>query len=140
MEETLVSLEIAKLLKEKGFQQLCFYYYDKDGKINEPFLENGSSTDVDFKVSLTDLLENHNFKYNYYTAYSAPTQSLTQKWIREVHNIHIIIDFNPTKDNGWYYCMVNIITNIPNFSNETFASYEEALEEGIKQALQLINN
>ena len=140
MEETLVGLEVAKLLKENGFQEFCFYYYDKNGKINEPFLENGSSKDVEFKVTLTDLLENHNYIYNYYLTYSAPTLSLAQKWLREVHNIHIIIDFNPTKDNNWYYCVLNIATNTPNSSSETFVSYEEALEESIKQALLLINN
>ena len=153
MEETLVGLEVAKLLKENGFHISSIVKAVYTSEYEElPYINNVSlhydDEGWDFPDKETYL--NHievihwknavNFDRYSHPYWLAPTQSLAQKWLREVHNIHIIIDFNPTKDNGWYYCMVNIITNIPNFSNETFASYEEALEEGIKQALQLINN
>ena len=63
MKEQLISFETAKLAKEKGFNRQCFYYYDKTEKLIEPYEENGSSTDVEFRVNLTDLLDNYNGGY-----------------------------------------------------------------------------
>lgn len=136
MKEQLVSFETAKLAKEKGFKELCFYYYDNKGKLEEPYLENGSSTDVEFRVDLSDLLENHNWKW--YNKCSAPTQSLLQKWLREVYGIHINIDFGLQ----WGYQLIHIGSSI-SFSEEfidgeNWLSYEEALEAGLQIALNLI--
>jgi len=62
MEESTVSFETAKLDKEKGFNQGRFNYpkYDEEGNV-------------------------HFIGFN--KGYSAPTQSLLQKWLREKHNI-----------------------------------------------------
>jgi len=63
-----------------------------------------------------------------------PTQSLLQKWLRENHNIHIVI--SPT--------MGAIIVELLNpaltwGSIPPQKSYEEALEAGLIEALKLIN-
>ena len=73
IQEALVSFPVAKQLKEAGFEVKCFYKYNKDSKLEEPYLENGSSTDVEFRVDLTDLLENWNNKHISREMYSAPT-------------------------------------------------------------------
>ena len=76
-----------------------------------------------------------------------------QKWLREVHKIHIepqyswLLDENKkTRDDvvWWYY----IYPNYPHggrrktFSHEIgeLSTYEEALEKGLYQALKLIKN
>ena len=113
MKEQLISFDTAKLAKEGGFNIPCFYYYE-DNNLKEPYLENGSSTDVDFRVDLTDLLENMNNKHLSGDFVSAPTQSLLQKWLREVRNIHIRVDDFIDDETGieWDYEIVIIGTGL----------------------------
>lgn len=132
MIEQEISLETATLAKSKGFKELCLCYYS-DGTLQEPYLENGSSTDTDFRVDLSDLLEQHNNIYHF--TYSAPTQSHLQTWLREEHNMHIWIV--PISLNNYKRCY----QNGPSYawSNNGFKTYEEALEDGLIQCLNLVN-
>ena len=82
---TIVDFEIAKLLRLKSFQDPCFYYYMETGKLCEPYLENGS---MDFRVDLTDLLDDSNSKYTP-TTYSAPTIAEVVMWLYETFGIYI---------------------------------------------------
>ena len=64
----------------------------------------------------------------------APTQSYFQKWLRDVHKIHIGIDYDST---GWGF----FITDMNNTSGEInwskdYETYEEALEAGFKIVLR----
>lgn len=153
MEEQLISFKTAVLSKEKGFEELCFYYYNKLGKLEEPYDENGSSTDVEFRVDLTDLLKNYNFKHNYYIQYSAPTQSLLQRWLREEHKIHIEIKPVPFGQDYFKWIYKIGLMGISNFENisrknsystlakqneKYFDTYEESLEAGLFEVLLLI--
>jgi hypothetical protein len=83
--------------------------------------------------------------YPFYTYPNVPTQSLLQKWLREVHDIDVFINRD-----GMFrkesYCIF-IHDNIKNISrlrpldNDVFSgysTYEEALEVGLYQALLLI--
>lgn len=85
IEPTYVSLKQAQWLKEKGFNIPCLYYYDQ-GKLTEPYLENGSSTDVEFRVDLSDLLE-HFSKHS--KRISAPEQWQVVEWLFIKHKIYI---------------------------------------------------
>jgi hypothetical protein len=140
MEEIYISFETSKLAKEKGFEELCFYHYTKQGKLIEPHLENGSSTDVEFNVELNELLENHNYKH--WDKYSAPTQSLLQKWLREKHGAYVEVSINTEyKYNIIIFFKGEFIYIRDNKNNEVsqYNKYEEALEEGLYEALKLIN-
>jgi hypothetical protein len=97
---TSVSFELAKLLKEKGFKQPCFYYYDIKGKLHEPYLENGSSSDVEFSVYLTDLLKYHNSYPTQHT--SAPIISEVVMWLYEKNGIWISVIQNEYEDKFQY--------------------------------------
>lgn len=88
-----VTFEQAKWLKEKGFAELCFYYYE-NGKLVEPYLENGSSTDVEFRVDLSDLLEYFN---KWSKRISAPEQHQVVEWLRVNHVIWVLIDIDDVK-------------------------------------------
>lgn len=77
MTEEFVTLETAKLLKEKGFKEDVFTFYEVD------------CVESDMILSETyDESENFNEKND---CLSAPTQSLAQKWLRETKNIHICV-------------------------------------------------
>lgn len=73
--EDYVSYEVAKLLKEKGFDEPCLYYY-KDG--------------IYYKDGVLMFSPSLRGRNSYQTdTYSAPTHQMAMKWLREVHNIDI---------------------------------------------------
>ena len=129
MKEQLISFETAKLAKEKGFDEICLNYFYSDstssGNICESKFEIRNSTEHRFifiKVECT-----------------APTQSLLQKWLRENHGIHINIDFGLQ----WGYQLIPVGWYGEKFSEnfidgKDWLSYEQALENGLLQALKLI--
>lgn len=79
--EDYVSFETAKLLKEKGFDLECDYLY-VDGEIRraQGYACNWNSGET----ILTD----------YVNECSAPTLQMAMKWLREVHNIHVVPKFD----------------------------------------------
>jgi hypothetical protein len=107
-----VSLEVAKLLEEAGFNWGCREYYPT------------------------------NFLTNRYKEYAKPTLDVAQRWLREVKNISV--DISSTCYSGWEYIIRKI--NQLNHKDNTilaltacrFYTYEEALEAGIKKALEII--
>ena len=129
MTEEFVTLETAKLLKEKGFKEDVFTFYEVD------------CVEGDMILSETyDESENFNEKND---SLSAPTQSLAQKWLRETKNIHICVyncacgyGYEISKaDNGTH--MASSVYKGTN-DGEEWDSYEEALEAGLQEALKLI--
>ena len=117
--DTLISFETAKLAKEKGFiiPTLCYFRYDEK----------------QCKGDLLDWNEDVGF-------YSRPTQSLLQKWLRDTHNIYLIVIPSYTDDNllkSKYYFEISHIRKLKQFHGD-FKTYEEALEEGLKTALNLL--
>ena len=127
MEEQLISFKTAKIAKEKGF------YSDKIGFTKQYYNNDGShiyeGNDENFKIP-------------------APTQSLLQKWLREIHSINICISFKPNIKK-WdfipYFMSINqkeyvaYYINYFTINNERkYDTYEEALEEGLYQTLLLI--
>lgn len=62
-----------------------------------------------------------------------------QKWLREVHNLHIRIWYNFLTDKWRVEYIADIKQNVLNSGNEDeFATYELALEQGLQEALKLI--
>ena len=127
--EDYVSYEMAKLLKEKGFDELCPTFYE----IDEP------NSGPKYSEKLGWFLHN---SYDYSDRHgkmiiSAPTLQMAMKWLREVHKLHVDIDpsegdWNPTvitlKD---WTCAVKFGDNIP-----IQDSYEQACEAAIKYCLE----
>ena len=111
MKEQLISFQLAKLAKEKGFDW-----------------RNIEILEVKSKSAFLD----------------STTQSLLQKWLREIHKIHInvwfkgdiIYDYNSL---DWCYEIKSLKENFSMIENRTnFKSFEQALEESLYQALLLI--
>lgn len=133
MKEELVSLETARVANEKGFTWECERYFnDKDEMWT--YVNWGEG-----------LYEGSCFR---------PTQSLLQKWLRELHNIDVVISPERFKD-GVNYCVQaqkwDLSSNPelnPNFivkgsywfnDNGEYPTYELALEKGLQEALKLID-
>lgn len=136
MKEQLISLETAQLAKEKGFDWECIESYDPVNSELYPvgLLSNNPVT-----------LENFLIDYNYYDNHiSAPTQSLLQKWLREKHNFSLLATVD-TYESGDYSFEIwkTLVGEEPYMKMESstnWETYEQALEEGLKEALKLINN
>lgn len=69
-----------------------------------------------------------------------PTQSLLQRWLREEKGVHISIEYEWLEGVEWTYWWLakKVIdgTNIKDHYNEAFSTYELALEDGLKYALE----
>lgn len=130
MKEEFVTLETARLLKERGFNEAVFTFYES--KCAEGDLELFESYEA----------ENFNANIDYL---SAPTQPIAQKWLREAKNLHITIIRNAC-GYGYDICKADNGTHItdgifdgPNDGGQ-WDTYEEALEVGIQEALKLIQS
>lgn len=126
MTEEFVTLETAKLLKEKGFKEDIFTFYELD------------CVEGDMILSETyDYSDNFNKKDD---CFSAPSQYLAQKWLRETKNLHIEISY--MYENYWIYDILTIpnhdLVGLSDRPIIHYKSYEEALEAGIQEALKLI--
>lgn len=129
MTEEFVTLETAELLKEKGFKEDVFTFYEVD------------CVEGDMILSETyDESENFNEKND---CLSAPTQSPAQKWLRETKNIHICV-YNCACGYGYEISKADNGTHITSSVYEgpddggEWDTYEEALEAGILEALKLM--
>lgn len=137
MEDTTISYETAKLAKEKGFNIIVNKYYKSQNLL---VLKDG------IEIFLLDNIEQIDYSHiSYCDLYLAPTQSLLQKWLREVHNIFITIEVDMTLEPKFCYC-ISSYKDFGEWKNEisprTYSdlerTYELALEKGLKQALLLI--
>lgn len=121
MEDEIISFKIAKLLKEIiDFPWNIPNWYSKKGSLN---------------YSHTAGNEFHLLK-----GIPAPTQTCLQRWLRENYDIHIFIE--PFGDPTLYYEWT-IISNLFEKEEEddiNFASYEEALESALQEALNLVKS
>ena len=127
MTEELVTLETAKLLKEKGFNEYCENIIDINNMLRKTLYR------------INDDLPKQCF--------SRPTQSIAQKWLREIRGVYVYVepvigkrwtlsfcDFNvPTEESDW---MENEINKGNGY--KVYVTYEEALEAGLQEALKLI--
>lgn len=135
--EDYVSFETAKLLKEKGFQQLqdnCRYF----------------TTEMIYSINVDDNGEHHFVHqypagvYNKDNYIAAPTLQMVMKWLREVHNLHCDIGYDFRV--GWKNKItslketvidhdIEMKTYLP-YKTVNYPSYEDACEDAIKYCLK----
>lgn len=127
--EDYVSLEVAKLLKGKGFNEYCGAYYHLIWKY--------MTEEECFEVAPDYGFRN---KDNGYRA-GAPTMYEAQKWLREKHNIHLDVRctaYCKPLNRCDYMCEVSALSYHTFSDTKVFHRYEEALNAGILEALKLI--
>lgn len=133
--------EVAKLLKDKGFNEYCLKnYWSSDKELHDWKWELSYNRNSD---------ENRNTK-----DCAAPTQQMAMKWLREEHQLHISVDVSPiygkVKDEKgrntcgllyWHYMASGEWVNEKYNPNQkafivSAKSYEDAVEEALKYSLE----
>jgi hypothetical protein len=118
LKEDYVSFEVAKLLKEKGFDEPLKRFYNSEGQRGISSYYNWNQTDSD---------------------YSCPTLQMAMKWLREKYYIYA----DPIKQGNyndcseyytWIVARMGIIHR--NSSVADKLSYEEAVEAALKYSLE----
>lgn len=115
IEEQFVSFDTAKMLKEAWFDVPCTSQYT-EGKC----------------------IWNVGYPYNFNQdefGYSRPTQALAARWLREAHNIDVMVD---VYNRDYYVCNVYKNKHLMIIRNIVTSSCEKALEEGLCEAIKLI--
>lgn len=118
--EDYVNFEVAKLLKEKGFDECTLLSYDKNGDNKDalrPFLE--SEGDV-----------------------RRPTLQMAMKWLREKHNL-FVFPF-PQMNTNKFWVEIYQLSNSQEWENlycesidlQDYPLYEQACEAGIRYCLE----
>lgn len=129
VKEAYVSFDVAKLLKNKGFDGDCenechMFYHEMTDRIM-PIMEIGMVPDYD-------------------TVYFAPTHQMVMAWLREAYGIHVsaipcakqhtivwqqnIINLKPIKEGGMFLQLEP--------HRKDYNSYEEAVEAALKYSLE----
>lgn len=127
MKEQLISFKTAKLAKEKGFDPECnlsdYAFGTFDGVFKQKTLACRHAMIFSRWINDQEKI-------------SAPTQSLLQKWLREEHGVHVcsISQYNTNRWFQHYYVTINGKT----LDELEFETYEEALEAGLYQSMELI--
>jgi hypothetical protein len=133
MKEQLVDLKTAKRAKKAGFKERCHYFFNEG---------SGWEVQEDYMLRQDKIIE-------------APTQSLLQKWLREEKNVVVEVTFNSSlfrrlheaahkKTSLNYHWIIFTNTSDPEFiynnfySDDTFETYEEALEQALQKALKMV--
>ena len=120
--EDYCNFEIAKLLKEKGFNEPCTHYYPNEKSL------------VDLGYSQYHHTQNHELL----DEYAAPTLQMAMKWLREVHKCFIEIkEYFDIKQYQAFVSKYGKTTYCePDWFHPICNSYEEACEAAIKYCLE----
>jgi hypothetical protein len=118
--EDYVSFEIAKLLKEKGFNEPTLAYAYGNNMMNyysRPRITDIQSIEVG-KIPM-------------------PTLQMAMKWLREVHNIKVNVFYN-NSNYAIEYFEPNTQTGVGKFVfiGDGYKSFEQACEAAIKYCLE----
>ena len=113
--EDYCSFGLSKLLKEKGFDEPCCGIWHVNNKLFELHYE---------PLDYSELREERLL---------APTHQMAMKWLREKHNLHIEVIYNPYYEE-YKGCMYKTIGEY-NYT-EFYSTYEEAVEAALKYVLE----
>ena len=122
--EDYVSFETAKLLKEKGFDELCNMGYDEKEQLIP--LANWRNTALDKFEGVSAKV-------------TVPTLQTAMKWLREIHNLYIEVSLNCDRENKNAKIFDASIFNLQNQRYKKLSNiqgYEEACEVSIKYCLE----
>lgn len=123
-----VSFKTAQFLKEKGFDWDCKKYYQDS--------ERAGSFEIN---SINNkLIDELHAEDKYCVIYFAvPTLAEAQKWVREVHGIHVYcvpnVHFIEKDFENYSFCFLNGTRIVED--DGTYSRYEDCLDAGLKYVL-----
>ena len=121
IKEDYCSYEVAKILKEKGFNESCYTcYVEKE------------ISHYDYSSTNYELIDG---------VISCPTLQMAMKWLREEKNIFIVIEQHAydyiNEKNKSYECSLWVGDNYYEYiESKDYPSYEEAVEASLKYCLE----
>lgn len=124
--EDYVSLEVAKLLKEKGFDEYCEAYYH--------LCQNDATEEECFEIAPNKDFKNSNNKFRV----GAPSLYEAQKWLREVHNIDVLPTIRTESEHKDYCCYIYKNAKIVNCKVAYGDDFYECMNDSLLEALKLI--
>ena len=127
MNEQLVSKKTSTLAKEKGFNEETYDYFNQNGECETSLEKEYFNKGIHTSENIITI--------------SCPTQSLLQKWLREKHNINVLVQESNISD--LYKCMIGKKDRRKDISTDTlytsdYKTYEDAIEKGLYFALKMI--
>lgn len=121
--DELVTYEVAKLAKEKGFDEATYYTYEEESKqLNRMRYCVKRNSRIGSIIKLI----------------AAPTQSLLQRWLREEKGVIIELKYSDNTEDWrpfWSWCIYNNLGFTLEIGDNS-ATYELALEDALKYALE----
>jgi hypothetical protein len=120
-------------LKQLGFDEPCIAWYAENKELQ-------IAPDTYKKWSFKACNNSNIISVFNSDCITAPTYSQAFRWFREKHNYHVIIDFNQSKNNKWYYGIIQIDHNISVSPDVEFETYEEAELAALKELIKTIKD
>lgn len=130
--EDYCSFEVAKMLKEKGFDEPCLHYYRTEIVLGKE-CTHFTFTDEYF--------HNSEVEYGAYKGCkcTAPTLQMAMKWLRE-KGIYITIVYGdyPSLNKVFWTPQIDSLKgfNLPDSFYKEYDKYEEAVEAALKYCLE----
>lgn len=133
--EDYVSFEVAKLLKDKGFNDKCIYYYIQTKEMFKIDTRYHTALTTQELLDLQIIGEKED-------RYAAPTQAIAMRWLREIHNLSVEVYRTAC---GYIGCITAIPsgtdikfleTDGDDLASGAYTKWEYACEAAIKYCLE----
>ena len=123
IEESYVSFDTAKMLKEAGFDVECDWFYINDGSVDTGIVVRSTSP------------RDHNMATGFS---SRPTQALAARWLCEHKMIEVSVAYCRRRK-SWYYWVGYLDCEDEDVTfGFNYASRQYAMEAGLQEAIKLI--
>ena len=131
LKQIVVDKVMARQMWKLGFQEPALSYYDVDG-----YLQNAE----DDTLQLKDYNAPKEMCGRGARCYASPTLSAVQDWLRRKKHHELLVCRDTFFQNtGDYYCRLIRLSDGLNRDTHPRKSYDQALMDGIKQAIALLS-
>lgn len=129
IKERYCSYEVAMLLKEKGFDELCEnIYFDKGLMDFVPYM---------FDDDDERYVKNSDFPDSYLVDATAPTHQMACDWLREVHKIFIEISVSIDL-NGDHHYSYSVLDKSCKYLRKGYTSFDWTYKDTVEGALKYV--
>ncbi len=134
MKHLFVSYEIAKKLKEKGFDKNCFRFWKIEHRLYESDKIEAAAELITDDEKYLIIQKDLDFKF-----ILAPLYQQVIDWFREKHKIVIGITYlRDVEEDLWYFDIVEINKNYDTGTSIDYKTYYKALNAAIEESIKLI--